>query len=72
MTKPKQKSARLEDTRFAINELKEDLKKQERVYKLLIHIEHTDVLTYKIHDKILYIESLIFILQSSLKDMGGK
>ena len=72
MTKPKQKSARLEETRFAINELKEDLKKQERVYKLLINIEHTDILAYRIHDTILYIEGLIFILQSSLKDMGGK
>ena len=79
MTKPKreleQKSARLgiiEETRFAITELKEELKKHERVHKLLLNIEQTDIPTYKVHDRILDIEGLIVILQLSLKEMGGR
>ena len=56
----------------ALQDIKGDIEKWERIYKQLILIDGIDVTTYQTHEKITELESLQFILKSQLSKMGGK
>ena len=56
----------------ALQDIKGDIEKWERIYKQLISIDGIDVMVYQTHEKITELESLQFILKSQLSKMGGK
>ena len=56
----------------ALQDIKGDIEKWERIYKQLISIDGIDVMVYQTHEKVTELESLQFILKSQLSKMGGK
>ena len=62
----------IDNTRRALQDIKQDIEKWERIYKQLISIDGIDVMVYQTHEKITELESLQFILKSHLSKMGGK
>ena len=62
----------IDNTRRALQDIKQDIEKWERIYKQLISIDGIDVMVYQTHEKITELESLQFILKSHLSKMGVK
>ena len=56
----------------ALQDIKGDIEKWERIYRQLMLIDGIDVMVYQTHEKITELESLQFILKSQLSKMGGK
>ena len=56
----------------ALQDIKADIEKWERIYHQLLKIDGIDVMVYQTHEKITELESLQFILKSQLSKMGGK
>ena len=56
----------------ALQDIKGDIEKWERIYKQLISIDGIDVMIYQTHEKVTELESLQFILKSQLSKMSGK
>ena len=56
----------------ALQDIKGDIEKWERIYKQRISIDGIDVMVYQTHEKVTELESLQFILKSQLSKMGGK
>ena len=62
----------IDNTRRALQDIKQDIEKWERIYRQLMLIDGIDVMVYQTHEKITELESLQFILKSQLSKMGGK
>ena len=62
----------IDQTKRAIQDLKEDLRKWERIHKQLLLCDNTEIMAYNVHDQIVIIENLIFTLTTHLRDMGGR
>ena len=56
----------------ALQDIKADIEKWERIYRQLMLIDGIDVMVYQTHERITELESLQFILKSHLSKMGGK
>ena len=56
----------------ALQDIKGDIEKWERIYHQLLKIDGIDVMVYQTHEKIIELESLQFILKSHLSKMDGK
>ena len=62
----------IDNTRRALQDIKQDIEKWERIYHQLLRIDGIDVMVYQTHEKITELESLQFILKSHLSKMSGK
>ena len=62
----------IDNTRRALQDIKQDIEKWERIYHQLLKIDGIDVMVYQTHEKVTELESLQFILKSQLSKMGGK
>ena len=62
----------IDNTRRALQDIKGDIEKWERIYRQLMLIDGIDVMVYQTLEKITELESLQFILKSQLSKIGGK
>ena len=56
----------------ALQDIKGDIEKWERIYHQLLKIDGIYVMVYQTHEKVTELESLQFILKSHLSKMSGK
>ena len=62
----------IDKTKRSLNDITQDIEKWERIHQQLLKIENIDVIKYRVHEKVLDLESIQFILKSHLRKMGGR
>jgi len=62
----------IDKTKRSLNDITQDIEKWERIHLQLLKIEDIEVIKYRVHEKILDLESIQFILKSHLRKMGGR
>ena len=65
-------TADIEQTRLALKDIELDIKKWERIYYQIAGVDGVEIISYQMHEKIVELESLQFILKGHLARMGGR
>ena len=69
---PKKSKSDLANIDRAIQDIRVDLEKHNRILKQLLKIDGIDVITYKQAEKVTDLTTLLSILKLHLKKMGGR
>ena len=72
MNKPIIKNPDIDKTRRALDDIRLDIEKWERIYHQLSKVDGVEIILYTTHEKIVELEHLQFILKSHLNKMGGR
>ena len=70
--KPKSDLSNIDQTRRAVQDIREDLEEHQRIHKQLLKIDGIDVILYKEAEKIAELDTLHSILKLHLHKMGGR
>ena len=62
----------IDKTRRALEDIRLDIEKWERIYYQIADVDGVDIISYQMHEKIVELESLQFILKGHLARMGGR